>query len=146
MTPEQRALHACTDYARLSAEIKRLTRAIGEALDHCPGIEGKRLPAGWTIATPEQSRAHDDDLTHLKEAYTPDCDDSDHGYYEPVARFMTDPEVREYLSVCPHCLAAHEAIQARKAARKSLGAAKRAITMIGRRANQQSTTAQDSHA
>lgn len=135
MNAEQKAVKACANYVRLRMEIKRLTCVIGEALDHCPGIEGKRLPAGWAIATPEQSRAHDDDLTHLKDAYTPDCDDSDHGYYEPVARFMTDPEVREYLAVCPHCLAAHEAVQLRKAARKSLGAAKRAITLIGRKAN-----------
>lgn len=33
---------------------------------------------------------------------------------------------------CPHCLAAHNAIQERKVARRRLGAARRAVTMIGR--------------
>ncbi|WP_180979412.1 hypothetical protein [Janthinobacterium sp. AD80] len=36
------------------------------------------------------------------------------------------------LDDCPYCLAAHNAIQQRKVARKRLGAARRAVTMIGK--------------
>jgi hypothetical protein len=69
------------------------------------------------------------DRTHIHEAYTPDMQG-----YPPENVYMEPDDIREYVAVCPHCLAAHEAIQDRKAARKSLGAAKRAITMIGRKA------------
>jgi hypothetical protein len=132
MSAEQKALHACADYARLHVEIKRLTLALGDALDHCPGVAGKRLPADWVTCSGDDAQAHHDDITHLKEAYTPETVD---GEYEPHLVWMNDFEIREYLAVCPHCLAAHEAIQARKAARKALGKAKRAITMIGRAAS-----------
>jgi len=131
MSPEHKALRACADYARLHIEIKRLTLEMGEALDRCPGVSGNRLPADWLTCTGEEAAAHHGDATHLKEAYTPKIEGDQ---YEPHQVWMSDFEIREYLAACPHCLAAHEAIQARKAARKSLGAAKRAITMIGRAA------------
>ncbi|MGF7131942.1 hypothetical protein P3T40_003425 [Paraburkholderia sp. EB58] len=128
MTPEQKALLACTDYARLSGEIRRLTVEIGEAIDKCPGVNGDLQPAaddGWYAR-------YQKDRPHLKEAYEPDLQG-----YPPEAVYMEPDDIEEYLAVCPRCLAAHKAIQARKAARKSLGAAKRAITMIGRAAAQQ---------
>ena len=142
MTPEQRALRACADYARLSGEIKRLSAALADALAACPGVNGHlQLPDG--PFDQDRINQHCTDQTHLKAAYTPEVVE---GHYDRDQVFMTDAEVREYLALCPHCLTAHEAIQARKTARKLLGASKRAITMIGRRANQQPTTAQDSHA
>jgi hypothetical protein len=130
MTPEQRALRACTDYARLSGEIRRLTVEIGEHIGKCAGVNGDLQPVdgddGWYVR-------YQNDRTHLKEAYTPDI--SDDGYpCGPHHVYLNDTEIREYLADCRYCLAVHGAIQARKAARKSLGAAKRAITMIGGKA------------
>jgi hypothetical protein len=125
MTPEQKALRYCTDYARLSGEIKRLTRAIGDHLSGCPGVNGHlQLP---DLFDQSEADLYQADETHLKRAYAVETDDD--GRY-----FLTHGEQLEVLSACSHCLAAHRSIQARKAARKSLGAAKRAITMIGRAA------------
>jgi hypothetical protein len=127
MNAEQKALKACGDYARLSAEIKRLTRLLSDSLAACPGVNGHlQLTANWPIDQADID-LYSADETHLKRAYAFDTDDS--GRY-----FLTHGEQLEVLSACPHCLAAHNAIQQRKAARKSLGAAKRAITMIGRKA------------
>jgi hypothetical protein len=128
MNAEQKAVAACAKYVRLRMEIKRLSAAIGEAIEYCPGVGGKRRVTqafgGATFTNIDES-----DPTHLKEAYEPDLQG-----YPPEAVYMEPEDILEYLAVCPHCLAAHNAIQARKAARKSLGAAKRAITMIGRKA------------
>jgi hypothetical protein len=129
MKPEQRALRACTDYARLSGEIKRLTRLLSDSLARCPGVNGhlQYLDIGYDQAALDRFNA---DETHLKRAYAVDTDED--GSY-----WLNRSEQLEILSACPHCLAADTAIQDRKAARKSLGAAKRAITMIGRAAAQQ---------
>lgn len=121
MNAEQKALRACADYARLSGEIASLKSALGDHLGKCVGVR-----------TPELG-----DSTHLSVAYTPEVVESDSHYEDAHNVFMTDVEIRKYLAICPHCLAAHEAIQARKAARRSLGAAKRSISMLGRAANKE---------
>ncbi|CAG4887764.1 hypothetical protein [Paraburkholderia saeva] len=126
-----KSLRYCVEYARLSAEIKRLTRDIGEALDGCPGEHGKRQSSqtedGRTIF------GGDDDETHLKAAYKPEEVESDYSGVD--LEYLSDAAIREHLSgVCPACLAAHEAIQQRKAARKSFGAVKRSIMATGRSA------------
>jgi len=124
-----KALQYCVEYARLSAEIKRLTKAIGEALDQCPGENGKRhsteLEDGRIVY------GGDEDPTHLKAAYTPETVGD---YYSgPEQEWLSDEQIREHLAgVCPSCLAAHDAIQRRKVARKSFGALKRSITATGR--------------
>lgn len=130
MTNEQKALKACADYARLTREIASLKTALGDHLGKCKGVE------------PEDAPCHEDfDVavgdTHLRVAYTPELSESD--YFEPYRVWKGDKQIRAYLAICPHCLAAHEAIQARKAARRSLGAAKRQIGLIGRKAQAQST-------
>ena len=67
------------------------------------------------------------DITHLKDAFTPDKDDA--GY----TVFMTDAEIREYLfENCDCCLKAYGFVLERKAAKKTLGAVKRSIGAIGR--------------
>lgn len=128
-----KALKACADYARLSAEIKQLTKAIGDHLDFCRGVNGKRasveLEDGRIVYVGD-----DHDETHLKGAYTPTITEPTY-YSEGETRYLSDKQIRERLACCPACFAAHEAIQARKAARKSLGATKRFITMLGRAEN-----------
>jgi hypothetical protein len=118
MTEEQKALKACADYSRFSGEITRLSAALSESLSKCSGVR-----------TPELG-----DSTHLSVAYRPEVVESDEHYGDVHNVFMTDVEIRAYLAICPHCLAAHDTIQARKAARRSLGAAKRQISVIGRKA------------
>lgn len=130
MNAEQKALKACADYARLLDEIKRLTREIGDRLSGCLGVDGRLKLPDWASAG-EAMEYRKEDETHLKQAYRGEVVD---GVWEPYLRHYSASELVGQLSVCPHCLAAHNAIQERKQARKSLGAAKRAITMIGRRA------------
>ena len=130
MNAEWKASKACADYARLSADIRRLTREIGDRLSGCLGVEG-RLKLPDCASAGEAMEYQKGDETHLARAYRGEVVD---GVWEPYLRHYSASELVEQLSVCPHCLAAHEAIQARKAARKSLGSAKRAITMIGRKA------------
>lgn len=120
-----KALKACADYAHLNSEIKQLTKLIGDALHYCKGVRG-------TCGVGDDGMKygdHDDD-THLKSAFTPDIDDEGH------AMWMTDSDIREYLfENCDCCLKAYGFVLERKAAKKALGATKRAIGAIGRAAN-----------
>ncbi|KVL59293.1 hypothetical protein WT01_15810 [Burkholderia cepacia] len=117
-----KALKACADYARLNVEIKQLTKRIGDLLRYCKGVRGT-----CGIGADGMQYGHPHDVTHLKHAFTPDTDDSGN------AVFMTDEEVREYLSEhCDCCLKAYGAVIERKAAKKQLGAVKRSIGAIGR--------------
>jgi hypothetical protein len=118
MNQGQKALKACADYARLNVEIRQLTQFIAETLFECPGVNGAMNELGGT------------DVTHLKDAYTPDVENDPVDHWNV---YMSDIEIREFLTVCPHCLAAHQAIQDRKAARRSLGATKRVFTMLGKK-------------
>jgi hypothetical protein len=126
-----KALKACADYARLSVEIKRLTKSLGDSLSACPGVNGHLQFPSIGFSQEEVDRYNADE-THLKRAYASDTD-------EDGTSWLSHSEKMEVLSACPHCMAAHEAIQARKAARKSLGAVKRAISLIGRAENRRTT-------
>jgi len=120
-----KALKACADYARLNAEIKELTKLISGALRYCKGVRGT-----CGVAEDGMQYGEHDDVTHLKDAFTPDKND------EGYALFMTDSEIREYLSEnCACCLKAYEFVLERKAAKKSFGVVKRAISAIGRAEN-----------
>jgi hypothetical protein len=120
-----KAIKACADYARLNAEVRQLTKSIGDVLRYCKGVRG-------TCGVGEdgmQYGAHDD-VTHLKDAFTGDVDDEGHKVW------MTDAEIREYLyENCGCCLKAYEFVLERKASKKALGSVKRAIGNIGRAAN-----------
>lgn len=118
MTEEQKAVKACADYARLNAEIKHLTLEIGAHLGAC--LDDKEAKEVRPLET------------CLVQAYAHEEDES--GRY-----FLTAAEQNEILSKCIYCSAAHEAIQARKASRKSFAAVKRQIGLIGRKAQAQST-------
>jgi hypothetical protein len=128
MTSDQKALRACADYARLNAEIRLLTKSISDALHYCKGVHGT-----CGIGDGGMKYGDHDDPTHLSEAFRPDVEDDGWGAGQQV--WMTDVEIREYLyENCACCLKAYEFVLERKAAKKALGAAKRAITMIGRKA------------
>lgn len=110
-----RALAACASHVRAKNEIKRLTELIGTSLSAC-------------FFEHQREHPNTEYVSHLQQAYEFDVD-------EYVGRtYLDEADQLELLSDCPHCLAAHHAIQERKKAKKSLGAARRTITMIGKSA------------
>lgn len=117
--PESRALAACRELVAATAEVKRLSHLIGENLLACP------LAIAATEYGPKGP------ATHLSKAYAAEIVENDHSW-GTHKEWASRAEVLEILSACPHCMAAHEAIQLRKAARQRLGRAKRAVTMIGK--------------
>ena len=130
----EKALKACADYARLSAEIKCLTRAIGDALSRCRGIKGER-PESFDFSEERviYYDAENGDHSHLKEAFSFDIDEDQ---YSPSRVYKTDAEIRDYLlESCPYCLTAYEHIVRRKQARKQFGIVKRSISAMGRAEN-----------
>ncbi|MGA3803705.1 hypothetical protein ACI2VP_05170 [Ralstonia nicotianae] len=118
----QKALAACAEYDRLMLEIAALTTKIGESMEYCT-----------RMVTAENGVSHfpDGAQSHIAEAYAGFIDDNGFG---PEQGYWPPEEVLEMVSECPHCLAAHQHVQARKLARKRLGIAKRKIRAIGRAA------------
>ncbi|SIO39356.1 hypothetical protein SAMN05444172_1576 [Burkholderia sp. GAS332] len=110
-----KAVRACAAYARHAAVIKALGGAIHKGLGGC------------------RSKERDGDgnkVTHLSKALRMSVTEEDTG----ERRRLQDDEVMAAIGRCTHCRAAFNAIKARKSARRSLGAAKRSIGVIGRRA------------
>lgn len=110
-TIEQKALAACREYVRLNKLIQSLTRDIGAHLSLCPGnglTDTDRDGFGYP-------------RTHLRELWS----------WVGVSFDRTQEARTEFLK-CQHCVAADKLIQQRKAARLSLGAAKRQITRLGK--------------
>lgn len=105
---------AILQLAQTRAAVKSLSARIGDALGAC------------------HSRQMSQDLDnkfedHLKDAYSILWDDDGDAYFE-----HHDGDAGAYLStVCPHCLAAHNAIQDRKLAKKQYGIAKRRVSVMG---------------
>lgn len=112
-----KALELVTRYAVLTKQIKALKETIGANMDACKGISGERGPLS---VVKMDNKGKDVDL-HLWLWYQPEYDDCEDAFYEEIK-----PEIHGVQ--CPHCYAAHLAIQERKAARKSLGAVKAAMT------------------
>lgn len=108
----QSALAACQDYVHWKAVIKKLSSDIGAHLHLCQTNEAKE----WGPVNE----------THLSKAYRPE-------HINDETIYMAPDEIIEFLrEACPHCLAAHKAIQERKAAKQKLGAAKRWISRVGK--------------
>ena len=106
MNIEEKALAACIEYVAASREIKRLKGVLQSSLAAC-----------------------EDHGSHLSAAYAKSEDEDDWGDMEIA--YLGPAEQMEVLEACPHCLAAHNAVQDRKKARQRFGSAKRAITRIG---------------
>lgn len=125
-----KALELVIRYSRHTRRIKELGAQIGESLDRCPGLDGKRLEVdeyGCHVHRRDTDSKNRDKSTHLWHWYQPETVDS--GYIDPdlVWHQVGTPESEE----CPHCYAAHLAIQERKEHRKRLGAVKAAMTKGG---------------
>lgn len=126
-TIEQRAVAAVKAVAVTRAEVERLTKAIGSALEMCPGVSGGLVFVYEPGKVPQQ--ADPNDITHLKNAYTPEVRDSEFGGYD----YMDDDEIHDYLEeACQHCLQAHQLVKQRRIARQQHGRAKATVTKIGR--------------
>jgi hypothetical protein len=110
ITLESKALAACVEVAAAAKEVKRFAPLIGEAIACC-----------------ETSGSHLTDAYAFVEIAETD-------YSEGGRQYLTPEEQMAVLAACPHCLAAHNAIQERKKARRRLSNARRQITMIGRAA------------
>lgn len=119
MTPDK-ALELVLRYASLTAEIKRQKKCIGDHLDKCLGISGKRSKFIEPLGEVD-SKGRELDL-HLTQWYTPDYNPEAYDGYTWMK--IGQDEADE----CPHCYGAHLAIQARKTARKQLAAVKGAIS------------------
>lgn len=109
----EKALELVESYSSLTKQIKDCKKRIGDNLSLCNGISGHKL--NLQIDQPEpDSKGRDTDL-HLTQWYAP----------ERVSQYgglqYQDISCDEHGEECPHCYAAHLAIQDRKEARKRLG-------------------------
>lgn len=130
MSPEK-ALTLVRRYANANRRIKALSKAISDNLDRCAGIDGKRLELedGCFVHQRDTDSKGRDKSTHLWAWYQPDVADS--GYLGDPDLVWPEISADEHGAECPHCYAAHLAIQQRKAARREFGAIKAAMTREG---------------
>jgi hypothetical protein len=129
---EWKALDLVVRYSHHTRTIKALGQEIGEHLERCKGLDGKRLEVdkfGCHIHQRDTDNKNRDKSTHLWGWYQPETagDDSYYGESRLVWHQVGTLEAEE----CPHCYAAHLAIQERKEHRKKLGAVKAAMTRGG---------------
>lgn len=127
MRPSQ-ALELVGRYARLTKLIKAKTAEIGENLEKCKGISGVRgaMDPGtlsWHKEPELDAKGRDKDL-HLWAWYQPEVVDD--GYMSQGLEWLQIGVLEA--EECPHCYAAHLAIQERKKTRKELGAVKGAMS------------------
>ena len=127
MKPEK-ALELVLRYGHNRRTIEALGRQIGEHLERCRGLDGKRLECdkyGLPLRQRDTDNKGRDTSSHLWHWYQPDV----------TADATMNPTLvweqitaNDHGAECPHCYAAHVAIQERKAARKALAAVKAAMT------------------
>jgi hypothetical protein len=135
----EKALELVGRYARLTKAIRGCKKRIGECLDKCHGLNGKRLETftqgsfdggadfGFVEAYEMLTdAAMQDQDTHLKVWYGKEYGETeDHGC--PVFVHFTVGEGDEE-EECPHCYAAHLIVQERKGLRRQLAAVKGAMS------------------
>jgi Zn finger protein HypA/HybF involved in hydrogenase expression len=122
---EARALAACREQSSANAEVRRLSKAISRALSACFEVWAK-----GTVSSYDEF-AYRPYTSHLEQAYAHEEVENDH-WSGTHKEWLSESDKLEILGECQHCMAAHNAIQERKVARRRLGAARRAVTMIGR--------------
>lgn len=126
MSPDK-ALELVGRYARLTKLIKVKKAEIGEHLEKCKGIKGDRLNVdehGWPTYQPEMDVKNRDKGLHLWSWYQPEVVDD--GYMSQGLEWLQIGVLEA--EECPHCYAAHLAIQERKQTRKELAAVKGAMS------------------
>lgn len=108
-----KALKACIEYVAANNEIEKLSLQIADCLSMCEGELGTLRTVHWSC----------DDQTHLHATYKNRKARDEYGLHDG------SPDL---LDECEYCKEADKLIQLRKQARKRLGIAKRAITVIGK--------------
>lgn len=125
---QEKALELVERYSRLTRGISECGRRVGGHLDLCKGVDGNRLDVdkhGWPTYRPERDEKNRDKGLHLWGWYRPETVDD--GTMNPTVVWeRIGAEIHG--AECPHCYAAHLAIQERKQLRKQLGAVKGAMT------------------
>lgn len=127
-----KALDLVQRYSHHTTSIKALTKAIGDSLELCHGFDGKRLEMddhGCYVQQRDTDNKNRDKSTHLWTWYQPEVAES--GYYMDPDLVWQEITADDHGAECPHCYAAHKAIQSRKEHRKKLGAVKAAMTRGG---------------
>lgn len=111
---------AILELAKTRAAVESLSRSIGDSLGACFDAQ---------VAINENATI----VHHLEDAYKMTRDSDGYGTTE-VYFDNHDGDAGAYLAaICPYCLAAHNAIQERKLARKQHGIAKRRVSVMGSR-------------
>jgi hypothetical protein len=129
MTPEK-ALYLVEHYARLTKQIKDCTKRIGASLDMCQGINGTRIPKQTPYGCVREDhpdhfdKNNRDKRMHIWRWYQPEISEYGSVVWEPIDKY-------EHGSECPHCYAAHLAIQERRGFRVRLGHVKAAMSKGG---------------
>ena len=129
---EWKALDLVMRYSHHTRRIKELGKQIGDSLELCPGLDGKRLELdehGCHVHQRDTDNKNRDKSTHLWGWYQPEVADS--GYYMDPDLVWQQIAADDHGAECPHCYAAHLSIQERKEHRKKLGAVKAAMTRGG---------------
>lgn len=119
-----KALELVLRYAHLTKAIKLATKNIGTHLDLCNGFSGNRLKNILSFNAPDvdiDEKGRDRDV-HLVAWYTPKPSGD---YGRPEWEAITQDE---HQPICPHCYAAHLAVEQRKALRQALGSVKRSMS------------------
>lgn len=123
MSPDK-ALELVGRYARLTRQIKDCSKRIGDAIEKCCGLSGFRGSQEWLAAASGFDDKGRDKDVHLWHWYQPK--ESGNEYSGP---YLVWPEPGEdEAAECPHCWAAHLAVQERKQARRQLAAVRGAMS------------------
>ena len=124
LTQAYKALDLVKRYSHLVREIKRLKDRIHEQMQACKGIDEQRDALGF-YKLDSKGRGLNMHLWNWYEPFVGDNPEYDQLEYNDVT-------LEEHGAECPHCYAAHLAIQERKQARKALGIVKRSMTVMGK--------------
>ena len=116
-----KAKQALIAYANAKGVYDAKSREIGDAINKCFLAQDASLEARYGLDWVLRASY----VEHLKLAYEIDGSWGERDYTNH------DGDVDAYLEeACPHCLAAHRAIQERKTLRQELGKTKRRITRL----------------
>jgi len=121
----QNALKVLIEQAGAKEMIACLSKEIGDSLESC--------------RKQNQTEGNYDFDPHLFSAYKPVVIEDDWG--DADTHYRTSEEVIEFLHDCPHCLAAHHAVQERKKWKKKLATLRGTATKIGLAARYMSSIA-----
>ncbi len=117
----KKALTVLVEQVKAKDMIAYFSQKIGNSLELC--------------RKQNQAEGNYDFDPHLFHAYKPIVIEDDWG--DADTHYRTNDELIRFLDVCPHCLAAHHAVQDRKKWKKKLATLRGTATKIGLAAHKQ---------